>query len=82
MAHTLKSIKEGKIQELSDGDVGTFLHLFAQNGSVDMVKRNIHRTSDKFYKIESETVKNQRTALHLACAADDAEKLPRYVKAQ
>ena len=74
-------MKNGMTQDLLDGDVGTLLHLFAQNGAVDSVERNIDRTSSKNYTIESKTAKFRQTALHLAAQANcDAEKIPRYVK--
>ena len=71
-------MKNGMDQDLLDSDVGTLLHLFAQNGAVDSVERNVNRLH---YTIESKTAKFRQTALHLAAGANcDSEKIPRYVK--
>ena len=65
-------------QDLLDDDLGTLLHLFAQNGAVDSVERNVNRLHST---IESKTAKSRQTALHLAANTNcDAEKIPRYVK--
>ena len=36
-------MKNGMDQDLLDSDVGTLLHLFAQNGAVDSVEKNVNR---------------------------------------